>query len=488
LKKDEYKSLQNSADIQFIYAGILTSVDDVKDAEKIYQHLIASERTIESYCDRLAQIYIGQKKMKEALELLENCGKKDPEQRSQYLYKSGRYLVDSGNVEKAEKYFLNSYQADQTNTRALVALSILWTQLKQEQKTEKAFVEHLKSYPKDAMINQRLSEIYIKNNKIEKALPLLESLADQKNIDLRDFYRLGLVYAQLKDHEKALDVFLRLKDIDPENDSILLYVASTYSSLENHEQALRFYTEIKPESSFFKDATIQSISAYESILKQDFKEETANSYEKFLKERSKHANIYFETILSSSLYQYQFKKNFQAAIELMSKLTGHESFNLDHRIYLASLYEKTKQYVEVDKLLEPAVSADTENAEVLNYLGYSHLEREGGDMNKAHDYLSRAIKLSPESGYIRDSWGWYLFKIGKYEEAVTELIKAKKLLPTDHNIYLHLAEAYEKLLRFDKALESAQESLKLIGESREKETVEIKIKYLNDLSRKPSSK
>ena len=136
----------------------------------------------------------------------------------------------------------------------------------------------------------------------------------------------------------------------------------------------------------------------------------------------------------------------------------HKTFNNDHRFYLASLFEKGEEYSKATALIEKILEVDSKNADAYNFLGYSLVER-NTDMEKAYEYLSMAIKLSPENGYIRDSLGWYFFKKGDVKRALIEMNRAVKLVDNDMAINKHMAIILSELKKFDKAKEYIKKAL-----------------------------
>ena len=56
--------------------------------------------------------------------------------------------------------------------------------------------------------------------------------------------------------------------------------------------------------------------------------------------------------------------------------------------------------------------------------------------------IERAVAAEPGSGYIVDSLGWVLFKLGRYEEAVEHLERAAELMPIDPVVNDHLGDSY----------------------------------------------
>ncbi len=78
---------------------------------------------------------------------------------------------------------------------------------------------------------------------------------------------------------------------------------------------------------------------------------------------------------------------------------------------------------------------------VLNYLGYSMVER-NINLDEALDMIERAVAAQPQNGAIVDSLGWVLFQFAKYQEAVGHLETAASLMPVDPIINDHLGDAY----------------------------------------------
>ena len=77
--------------------------------------------------------------------------------------------------------------------------------------------------------------------------------------------------------------------------------------------------------------------------------------------------------------------------------------------------------------------------EVLNYLGYSLIERKE-KLSQALGMIEKAIERNPQSGYIVDSLAWGLYKLGRYEEALLPMKKAYELLPFDPIINDHMGD------------------------------------------------
>ncbi len=77
-----------------------------------------------------------------------------------------------------------------------------------------------------------------------------------------------------------------------------------------------------------------------------------------------------------------------------------------------------------------AMKLQPDQADVLNYLGYSLVER-GEKLDEALAMIENAASSRPDSGAISDSLGWVYFQLGRFEEAEAEMERAVQLLPVD---------------------------------------------------------
>ena len=111
-----------------------------------------------------------------------------------------------------------------------------------------------------------------------------------------------------------------------------------------------------------------------------------------------------------------------------------------------SMKERSGDWPGAEADLRAALTRAPDEAIVLNYLGYSLLDRGlGGDEPGA--LIARAAALRPGDGGIVDSLGWSQFKAGRFADAVTTLEKAAALEPTDPTIADHLGDAYWQAAR-----------------------------------------
>jgi len=88
-----------------------------------------------------------------------------------------------------------------------------------------------------------------------------------------------------------------------------------------------------------------------------------------------------------------------------------------------------------------ALALQPDQPAVLNYLGYSMVERRE-NLDEALGMIERAVAAQPDSGAIVDSLGWALYTLGRAEEAVAPMERAAALLPEDAVVNDHLGDVY----------------------------------------------
>ncbi len=103
--------------------------------------------------------------------------------------------------------------------------------------------------------------------------------------------------------------------------------------------------------------------------------------------------------------------------------------------------ERASQWQRAETDLQRAVDLNPDHAHLLNYLGYSWVDR-GENVAEAEHMIRRAVEMRPDDGYIVDSLGWLYFRTGRLQEAVETLERAVELQPDDAVINDHLGDAY----------------------------------------------
>lgn len=101
--------------------------------------------------------------------------------------------------------------------------------------------------------------------------------------------------------------------------------------------------------------------------------------------------------------------------------------------------ERSGQWPRAEADFQQALKLSPDQPAVLNYLGYSWLEKHE-NLDEALAMIQRAVAARPDDGAITDSLGWGLYRLGRYEEAAPVMERAVELEPVDPVVNDHLGD------------------------------------------------
>jgi tetratricopeptide (TPR) repeat protein len=116
-----------------------------------------------------------------------------------------------------------------------------------------------------------------------------------------------------------------------------------------------------------------------------------------------------------------------------------------------STFEREKRYADAEVQFKKVLASDPEHASALNYLGYM-LADQNLELDAALGYIRKAVDLDPANGAYLDSLGWVYFRLGKYDLAEENLLKASQKINTDPTVHDHLGDLYQKTGRLKMAV------------------------------------
>jgi Flp pilus assembly protein TadD len=133
----------------------------------------------------------------------------------------------------------------------------------------------------------------------------------------------------------------------------------------------------------------------------------------------------------------------------------------DWSIYFARgiCFERINNWNLAEKDLLHALKLEPQQPDLLNYLGYSWIDR-NKNLEEATQMVVAAVKARPNDPQIIDSMGWIFFKSQNYDMAAEYLEKAAEITPYDSVINDHLGDTYWKQGRHNEAIFQWKRALK----------------------------
>ncbi len=236
-------------------------------------------------------------------------------------------------------------------------------------------------------------------------------------------------------------VALRADHIDA-----LLLTAELLENLERFELATEVYDTVPREDPSFHAAELGRAEA----LRLSGREDAAIEVLRQLTESHGHLPLVYVTLGDTLRGMERFA---EANVPYTKAISLIETPGDQHWIIYfarAITYERLGQWPEAEADFRKALELRPEQPQVLNYLGYSLLEMQI-NMDEALDLIERAVAQRPDSGYIIDSLGWGLYRLGRYDEAVGHMEKAVERMPIDPIVNDHLGDVYWAVGRYREA-------------------------------------
>ena len=258
----------------------------------------------------------------------------------------------------------------------------------------------------------------------EALFTLATSMTDEQSIDV------ALLYARL-----ALS-------FNADRPVMLTLLGDTYEDMGQYGRAIEAYAQVPEDSPLRANSDMEIAVSLQRLERKD------DALAKLKTLIGRDPSNYDAIVTMGNLYRNNedyanAAKVYDQAIAL---LTQPAQANWRVFYYGGIAHERLKQWDLAEKSFRKALELSPEEPMVLNYLGYSMIEKKI-NLAEAMEMVKKAVELRPNDGYIIDSLGWAYFQLGDYEQAVTSIERAVELLPADPIIAEHLGDAYYRVGR-----------------------------------------
>jgi tetratricopeptide (TPR) repeat protein len=271
------------------------------------------------------------------------------------------------------------------------------------------------------------------------------------------------------------ELYLRLAlYMRPDLDVARTLLAAGYESKERWKDAIAVYSQIEEGTPLYGNARIQTAFALVKLKKED-------EAMKILRRMSPSGSTAVEPIVALGDILRGNEKYAQAAEQYTKAIAvAGEPTPARWPIFYARgiCYERVGEWQLAERDLKLALELSDNHPLVLNYLGYSWIEK-GENLKEALAMIEKAVELRPTDGFIVDSLGWAHYQLGNYSDAVSYLERAVELEPNDATINEHLGDALWKVGRVVEARFQWKHALNMNPE--EKRIALLRAKLLSGL-------
>ena len=409
-----------------------------KDAVEAYRHAIELDRDNLDAIRGLAQNLLNDGQTDAALEQYKVIADANPEDAQTYVRigeiyrKQGKYDLALDSLKKAESMVPDLLEAPyemaaiyQAQGRYDEAIPIMRDLLKKSEKPDGKYSNGERS--NRAVFLERLGMIYRDqgNNQAANAtFREIVALGGDENIE-RGYQEIIDTWREAKEWQKATDVAKEAVQKLPGSRDLKMVLAAQQADMGEADKAL-------------KDV--------HAMLKGD---------------SSSSSNSDDRQVYITLAQMYTRLRRFSEAEQALDKAEQLSSKPDDKKEVLflrGSTFEREKRYAESEEQFKKVLASDPQHAPALNYLGYM-LADQNMKLEEALGYIKRAVDLDPTNGAYLDSLGWAYFRLGKYELAEENLLKASQKINADPTVLDHLGDLYQKTGRLKLAATNWERAL-----------------------------
>ncbi len=435
-----------------------------REAEAIYRELLELDPGDRESQAALVDLYEDQDRLDDALALLQEMEKRDPENAAI----GERITLDfarAGRFGEAEKRARDqaSRRPENRSIRRLLA-SVLFEKA-DVGGGEKILRDLLKADPDDDAARRALAGELLRERRFGEARPLLEESlrragTDPKNAAERQWAQVELAYlfSLQKDYAAARKVLepaaVSGSAVNPRAVRILLLIA------RDTEDFAYGLAQAKAALAADKENAEWLGAVAEFQFRSGDRRPAAEALDRLA--ASKEAE---RALAAADVYARL--KEYASAVRVARDAVKRFPESPDALFRLGSSLERAGNSAEAEKVFSKLLEMRPNDSAAQNYLGYMWADR-GENLEKAQILLEKAVGREPRNGAYLDSLGWVYFRMGKLETAQMNLLEAHRREPDDPTIEEHLGDLSERQGNVARAVSHWERALTLKPEEPDK--------------------
>jgi len=357
-----------------------------------------------------------------------------------------------GELDQAETVLKTLIRMAPNDERAVLMLSNLAIRQGNPAKAEIILTDFLQHHPKSRGISEHLGQILMQEHHIDEAIRVYRGLARATGEQGDILTTLGLLYYQKNDFQEAARIFREALAQQPGQNSNRFYLAASLEALGKDQEASEIYERFGPGD---KDYSKTQLRLAGIAVRQNRLEPAVKRLARLIHQHPDFLDAY---VMQSAIRLKQ--KKFRILLRESEPALGLKELSTALMFNRSVAYEAIKDYTRMEITLRHLLSIQPNNAEALNFLGYT-LARRGLQLEEAEGMIQKALKQKPGDPYYLDSMAWVYFQQARYGKALESQRKAIKKLSSDPVITEHFGDILWKTGDTEGARKAWRKSIKL---------------------------
>ena len=275
-----------------------------------------------------------------------------------------------------------------------------------------------------------LALAYMSSDRLEDALGQVSQILLDRSAEYEAIRLMAIINFRLGDLNSARQDFDELLAQNFFRMDAVFYLARINEQESNIAEAIKLYSQVTSGV----NAIYSQNKVVQLLLSMNKVDEAKNHLKNFGKTHPK----YMQRAMMLEMSLHQQLGEYESVLTLSEKLLSYNPRNNSVASIRANILLELDQVSEAIDAFAQLAKNSPRDPLILNAYGYV-LTNHSNDFKKAEKLIKKAIKLDPENPAIIDSYGWVLFRLGEYDLALKELVKAYDLYK-DPEIAAHIIE------------------------------------------------
>jgi tetratricopeptide (TPR) repeat protein len=447
------------------YAEFKIRKGNTEEAKKYLQDLTAQARDFVGAWVLQAKIAQAEKKYDEVTKLLQNVFSRDPDNiegrvaQAEALIGKGDLKQGTGILENVDKTYPNNagvkyqlalayVQAKDTNqamakldqavtiapkyVEAIVLLAQLRLRAGDARSVIGPLESALKLRPDAVQVRTLLADAYQAVGRSDDSTGLFRDQVQKTPDSPQAYVLLGVVLRRQNKNDEARKAFEKTLELDPEN-------AVAIDQLADLDLQAKDFAAVHRRADALLQKQPQSAPAYYIHGRSYVMEKNFPAAEDALKkamEINPNLAVVYNLLVSIYVQTNRLPEALKEVDTVLAKNPRYAPALLTSGI----IYTQMGDFAKARDSYEKALAVDPNFIPALNNLAYIYSEKLS-NLDRAAELARKAHELNPAEPSIIDTYGWVLYRQGKYQEAAELLAQSAAKAPENGEIQFHLGMA-----------------------------------------------
>jgi tetratricopeptide (TPR) repeat protein len=447
-----------------LLAQIQASQKQYDNATKTYATLIKQVPNSGSYLFNLADLYLAQNKLPEALTALDQA-EKEFGQVDEISFKKQQIYLKQNKLDLALAEGEKLITANPNEPRYVLVQAEMYASNNRLPDAIRVAQQALRLDPANPQAHLILSDVYRQQNLPEEAAQQVRQAFDSPALDIDARVRILVGYIkQLPSPKEPVNQMARdLATATIKNypkDARSYAVAGDIQTLTDHKKDARntYLQALRLDNSKYQ--IWQQVVLIDAELNQT--DSLLVHSDRALELFPNQASLWFYNGVAH-LLKKQPTKGVKALEHGRKLVVNNPELLAQFDAQLGDAYHELKEYDKSDAAYEAALVSDPNSVQVLNNYSY-FLSLRGEKLDKAKQMSGKVVKQFPDNDTYLDTYAWVLYKLKDYAGARTTLEKALQT-SKDGSVVEHYGDVLYQLGEKEKAEAEWQRARKLGGTS-----------------------